>query len=103
MFRAEDTPHSSDAMVASETSAANHCVGNPLIHMQLFAQMGKPMSIRKGKTGVIHGVEVKARSQTQAPTVKVDTATSDGRKAILEAADSVYKQHQSVIQALASR
>jgi hypothetical protein len=61
------------------------------------------MSIEKGKTGVIHGVEVKARSQTQAPTVNIDTATSDGRKAILTAAKTVYEQHQSVIKALANR
>jgi Holliday junction resolvase-like predicted endonuclease len=65
--------------------------------------MGKIMSIQKGKTGLIHGVEVKARSQTQAPTVKVDTATADGRKAVLKAAETVYEQHQSVIKALANR
>jgi hypothetical protein len=87
----------------TETSVVNDHASKSSIHMRLFTQIGKAMSIQKGKTGVIHGVEVKARSQTQAPTVKVDTATPDGRKAILKAAEAVYKQHQSVIQALANR
>jgi hypothetical protein len=61
------------------------------------------MSIHKGKTGVIHGVNVKERSRTQAPTVTVTTATRDGRSAVLKAAKTVYEQHHSVIQALANR
>ncbi|QYD73169.1 hypothetical protein KZJ38_26315 [Paraburkholderia edwinii] len=102
-FQAKDAADSSDAMIIPQTSVADDHAGKSLIHMQLFAQMGKVMSIQQGKTGVIHGVEVKARSQTQAPTVKVDTTTPDGREAILKAAEAVYKQHQSVIRALANR
>ncbi|MDN7878204.1 MULTISPECIES: hypothetical protein [Burkholderia cepacia complex] len=60
------------------------------------------MSI-KGKTGTIHGVEVRARQTTQLPTVKVTTQSPAGRKAILNAAKAVYEQHHSVIQALANR
>jgi ribosome recycling factor len=61
------------------------------------------MTIHKGKTGIIHGVEVKARNRTQEPTVKITTTTEEGRKAVLRAAQSVYEQHHAVIQALANR
>jgi hypothetical protein len=59
--------------------------------------------ISKGKTGTIHGIEVKARAVTQPPTAKVSTTSSDGRKAVLQAAKRVYEQHHAVIQALANR
>lgn len=58
---------------------------------------------QKGKIGNIHGVEVKARNRTQEPTVKITTASVDGRKAVLRAAKTVYDQHHAVIQALAKR
>lgn len=58
---------------------------------------------RKGKTGTIHGVEVRARQTTQQPTVKITAQSAAGRKAILNAAKVVYEQHHSVIQALAKR
>lgn len=61
------------------------------------------MSINRGKTGNIHGVEVKARNRTQEPTVKITTNTADGRNAVLKAARSVYERHHQVIQALAKR
>jgi hypothetical protein len=57
----------------------------------------------KGKTGNIHGVEVKARARTQEPTVTVTTDTVEGRKAVLLAVEKVYEQHREVIQALANR
>jgi DNA-directed RNA polymerase subunit L len=61
------------------------------------------MSINKGKTGNIHGVEVKARHRTQEPKVRISTNTADGRNAVLKAAKSVYERHHDVIQALAKR
>ena len=57
----------------------------------------------KGKTGNIHGVEVKARARVQEPTVKVTTDTVEGRKAVMLAVEKVYEQHRDVIQALANR
>ncbi|WP_310630676.1 hypothetical protein [Paraburkholderia sp.] len=57
----------------------------------------------KGKTGNIHGVEVKAREREQRPAVKIDTKSEDGRRAILKAAQQVYDEHRAVIQALAHR
>jgi hypothetical protein len=59
--------------------------------------------VTKGKTGNIHGVEVKARLHTQQPTVTVNTGSVDGRKAVINAAKRVYEQHHAVIQALAHR
>lgn len=61
------------------------------------------MTIHKGKTGNIHGVEVKARTRTQEPTVKITTASVDGKNAILRATKTVYEQHHAVIQALGKR
>ncbi|GAB7525309.1 hypothetical protein [Paraburkholderia sp. 2C] len=61
------------------------------------------MIIHKGKTGTIHGIEVKARNRTQEPKVNITTNSADGRKAILKAAQSVYERHHDVIQALAKR
>jgi hypothetical protein len=61
------------------------------------------MSTLKGKTGIIHGVEVKARNRTQEPKVKITSTSQDGRNAILRAAQSVYERHHDVIQALAKR
>lgn len=60
------------------------------------------MSI-KGKTGTIHGVDVRARKTTQQPTVKVTSKSAEGRRTILKAAQTVYEQHHAVIQALAKR
>ncbi|QKM52181.1 hypothetical protein [Burkholderia glumae] len=57
----------------------------------------------KGKTGTIHGIEVRARQATQQPTVKISTQSAADRQVILSAAQTVYEQHQSVIQALANR
>jgi hypothetical protein len=59
--------------------------------------------ISKGKTGTIHGLEVKARAKTQRPTAQVSTSSADGKKAVLSAAQRVYEQHHAVIQALAKR
>lgn len=59
--------------------------------------------VTKGKTGNIHGVEVKARAGAQTPTVKVNAGSVEGRRAIIKAAKTVYDQHQAVIQALANR
>ncbi|PRG29275.1 hypothetical protein [Burkholderia multivorans] len=59
--------------------------------------------VTKGKTGNIHGVEVKARQHAQQPTVKVNAGSADGRKAVINAAKHVYEQHHAVIQALANR
>ncbi|SAL78735.1 hypothetical protein AWB68_05485 [Caballeronia choica] len=59
--------------------------------------------ITEGKTGNIHGIEVKARVRTQEPTVTVTTTTEDGRRAVLRAVERVYEQHHDVIQALANR
>jgi hypothetical protein len=58
---------------------------------------------RKGKTGNIHGIEVKARVRTQEPTVTITTDTVEGREAVLRAIEKVYEQHREVIQALANR
>lgn len=57
----------------------------------------------RGKTGNIHGVEVKARAAIQRPTVKVSASSEDGRQQIVNAAQRVYEQHHAVIQALAKR
>jgi|GEM_PF-5992166 len=59
--------------------------------------------VMKGKTGNIHGVEVKARVGVQLPTTKVNASSADGRRQIVTAAKRVYEQHHSVIQALAKR
>lgn len=59
--------------------------------------------VMKGKTGNIHGVEVKARAGVQLPTAKVNASSLDGRKQIVNAAKRVYEQHHAVIQALAKR
>lgn len=61
------------------------------------------MFIKRGRTGIIHGIEVRARSQAHEPTVKVAANSADGKKAVLRAARSVYETHQAVIRALASR
>lgn len=54
--------------------------------------------VPKGKTGNIHGVEVKARAHIQPSTVKVSTHAADDQKAVIEAAQRVYEQHHAVIQ-----
>jgi hypothetical protein len=59
--------------------------------------------ISEGKTGNIHGIEVKARAVTRRPTANVSTHSSDGREAVLQAARRVYEEHHAVIQALANR
>ncbi|MBU9268210.1 hypothetical protein [Burkholderia gladioli] len=59
--------------------------------------------IKQGKTGTIHGIEVRARQTTQQPTVKISTQSAAGRQAVLSAAKTVFEQHHSVIQALANR
>ena len=43
--------------------------------------------ITEGKTGNIHGIEVKARVPTQEPTVTVTTTSEDGRRAVLRAVE----------------
>ena len=57
----------------------------------------------KGKTGNIHGIEVRPRQREQLATVKMNAKTVDGRQAILRAAEQVYNDHRAVIQALARR
>ena len=59
--------------------------------------------VMNGKTGNIHGIEVKARAGVQLPTQKVNGSSADGRKQIVNAAKRVYEQHHAVIQALAKR
>ncbi|WP_250512673.1 hypothetical protein [Caballeronia sp. INDeC2] len=59
--------------------------------------------IRQGKTGTIHGIEVKARSHRQQPTVEINTRTSEGRRKVIDAAKFVLEQHHDVFRALAFR
>ncbi|SIT38490.1 hypothetical protein BN2476_170151 [Paraburkholderia piptadeniae] len=59
--------------------------------------------IGKGKTGKIHGIEVKPRDHVQEPTVQILTASATDRSELLRAAKKVYEQHKDVIRALANR
>lgn len=59
--------------------------------------------IRQGKTGTIHGIEVKARSHQQQPTVDINIRTTEGRRKVVAAAKLVLEQHHDVIRALAFR
>lgn len=58
---------------------------------------------RQGKTGIIHGIAVKARSHQQQPTVEINPRTSEGRRKVVETAKLVLEQHHDVIRALAFR
>jgi len=57
----------------------------------------------QGKTGNIHGIEVRHRQHEHPATVKINAKTVDGRQAILRAAEQVYNDHHAVIEALARR
>jgi hypothetical protein len=59
--------------------------------------------VGKGKTGNIHGIDVKPRTHAQEPTIEILTASEHDRSELLRAAKRVYEQHKDVIRALANR
>ena len=58
---------------------------------------------KKGLTGSLYGIEVKARQHVERPKVTIKTTSPASRDAILRAAERIYEQHHEVIQALAKR
>lgn len=58
---------------------------------------------KKGVTGNLYGLEVKARQHVERPKVTIKTTDATSRQAILRAAERVYEHHHKVIQALAKR